>query len=309
MGSNVLVTGGAGFIGSHLVPALLAEGHAVRVVDNLSTGFPENLAACQSKIEFVRGDLADDGVALTVTRDIEFVLHQAALPSVARSVRDPLNTQRSGEVVTLRVLQSCAENKVKRMIFASSSSVYGDSPVLPRVETMPVMPRSPYAASKAAGELYARAYAASLGVDTASLRYFNIFGPRQNPHSPYSAVIALFLDRMRQGQAPQVQGNGEQSRDFTYVDNAVHANLLALRVAQPLNGAVFNVGCGGRISVLTLISTLNEILGTSLQPVFGPARVGDVPHSQADISRAREVLGYAPRVAFAEGLRRLAAAK
>ncbi|MCY3018570.1 MAG: SDR family oxidoreductase [Planctomycetota bacterium] len=308
MGNAVLVTGGAGFIGSHLVDALLAQGHAVRVVDNFSTGSRDNLAHCLARISLLEGDVGDPDIALAACRDVEYVFHQAAIPSVPRSVKDPFSTQRAGEIATLRLLDACAAQGVKRIMYAASSSAYGDAPGLPRAETMPPAPMSPYAASKLACEYYVRAYAHCRGLDGVCLRYFNIFGPRQDPDSPYSAVIALFLKLMRQGQAPHIHGDGEQTRDFTYVVNVVHANLLAMRVRGPLNGQAINVGCGERSSLNALVAALNDALGTSLTPTYGPPRAGDVAHSLADISRARELLGYVPRVPFPEGIRRLAAA-
>ena len=243
---------------------------------------------------------------LTSTTSIMcIVFHQAALPSVPRSLKDPLATQRSGEVATLTLLEACAQHGIKRVMFSSSSSAYGGTTGLPKVETMTPAPLSPYAASKVACENYLAAYAHCRGVDGIAFRYFNVFGPRQDPNSPYSAVISVFLSRMRKGETPHINGDGEHSRDFTFVDNVVHANLLAMNAPGPLKGRVCNVGCGERITVKDLVAALNAALGTSIEPTFGPPRSGDALHSQADISRARELLGYQPRVRFTDGIQRL----
>jgi UDP-glucose 4-epimerase len=301
----VLVTGGAGFIGSHLVDALLVEGHAVRVVDNFATGFRKNVAHHGSRIQIIEGDLSAPEIASDVCRDIEIVFHLAALPSVPRSVDNPFATQQSGECATLRLLNSCAEHRIRRVIFAGSSSAYGGTAGLPKTESMVPVPRSPYAASKLACEQYITAFSQYKGVDGITLRYFNVFGPRQDPTSRYSAVITVFLSCMRRGDRPQIFGDGEQSRDFTYVENVVQANLLAMRAPGPFNGTVCNVGCGERISLITLVAMLNAALGTKLEPTFGPARAGDALHSLADIGRARELFGYVPSVRFSEGIKRL----
>lgn len=304
---NVLVTGGAGFIGSHLVEALLAEGHAVRVVDNFSTGSHQNLAATLSRISLVEGDLADERIAREACRDVACVFHEAAIPSVPRSLAEPFATQRSGELATLRLLEACVERGVRRIVFAASSSAYGDEPGQPRVETMTPAPMSPYAASKLACEHYVKAYACCRGLVGVSLRYFNIFGPRQDPDSPYSAVIPIFLQRMRKGIAPHIHGDGSQTRDFTYIENVVHANLLAMRAPLQHKGRALNIGCGEAISLNALVAALNAALQTAIKPTYGPPRPGDVLHSFADISRARESIGYRPVVTFAEGIRRLVA--
>ena len=303
--STVLVTGGAGFIGSHLAEALLRDGHTVRIVDNLSTGFQRNIDRLNGRAQFIHGDLAEHSVAREACRDIEYVFHQAALPSVPRSLKDPFATQRSGEMATLQLLEACAQSGVKRVMYSSSSSAYGGTVGLPKVETMLPAPLSPYAASKVSCENYIAAFAHCRGLDAIAFRYFNVFGPRQDPNSPYSAVISVFLAKMRKGERPHINGDGEHSRDFTFVDNVVHANLLAMRAPGPLRGRVCNVGCGDRISLNALIAALNAALGTSIAPTFGPMRPGDALHSQADISRARELLGYEPRVRFAEGITRL----
>jgi UDP-glucose 4-epimerase len=298
-----VVTGGAGFIGSHLVTALLERGRKVRVVDNLSTGRRSNLDGLDG-FDWVEGDLADFDVAKRAVEGADVVFHQAAIPSVPRSVSEPLPSHASGPTATLHVLEASRQAGVRRVIFAASSSAYGDTDVLPKVEDMLPRPLSPYAAGKLTGEHYIHVYARTMGLDGVSLRYFNIFGPRQDPGSPYSGVISLFARSMTEGRRPIIYGDGQQTRDFTYVANAVAANLAACDAEDPLGGAVFNVGTGSRISLLDLVSALNEILGTDLAPQFQPARAGDVRDSQADISRIRSVLGYKPEIDFAEGLRR-----
>jgi UDP-glucose 4-epimerase len=290
------------------VDALVADGHAVRIVDDFSTGSRNNIAHHASRVAVIEGDLAEPGVAQEACRDIECVFHEAALPSVPRSVRDPFATQHAGEIATLRLLDACVQRGVKRVIYAASSSLYGDSPVLPRVETAAPAPLSPYAVSKLACMYYLRAYAHCHKLDTLALVYFNVFGPRQDPDSPYSAVIARFLKEMRAGRAPHIEGDGEQTRDFTYVANVVHANLLAMRAARTFRGAVCNAGCGERVSVNMLVAALNAALGTSLKPVYGPPRTGDVRDSTADIRLAHELFGYEPIVTFEDGIRRLVAA-
>jgi UDP-glucose 4-epimerase len=306
MGQNglVVVTGGAGFIGSHLVEALLGEGYRVRVVDNLSTGHLENLAAVEGRYEWVEGDLADFGVASRALAGAEYVFHEAAVPSVPRSVREPLESHASGPTATLNVLEAAREAGVRRLMFAASSSAYGETEELPKHEAIYPSPLSPYAAGKLAGEAYVHVYAQTMGLDGVSLRYFNVFGPRQDPSSPYSGVISVFARVMSQGRRPTIFGDGKQTRDFTYVANVVAANLAALRAESPLRGAVLNVGTGRRISLLDLVAAMNDVLGTTLEPEFQPARPGDVLHSQASLDRVREVLGYRPAVEFEEGLRR-----
>jgi UDP-glucose 4-epimerase len=300
----VVVTGGAGFIGSHLVEALLTDGYRVRVADNLSTGHRANLAHLGADIELVEGDLADFETACRAVADADAVLHQAAIPSVPRSVADPLGAHASGPTATLNVLEAARRAGVRRVVFAASSSAYGDTVELPKHEAMPTDPLSPYAAGKLAGESYVRVYARTMGLDGVSLRYFNVFGPRQDPSSPYSGVISRFAQTMRAGQRPTIHGDGRQTRDFTYVANVVQANLLALRHPRPLGGAVYNVGTGGRVSLLELVARINAVLGTALAPEFAPPRPGDVRDSQASLDRIRSELGYEPVVDFAEGLRR-----
>jgi UDP-glucose 4-epimerase len=299
-----VVTGGAGFIGSHLVEALLNEGHAVRVVDNLATGHRHNLAHLEGRYDWLEGDLADFEVARKAVAGAEYVFHQAAIPSVPRSVQEPLLSHHSGPTATLNVLEASRQAGVRRLMFAASSSAYGDTDELPKHETMLPRPLSPYAAGKLAGEHYVAVYARTMGLDGVSLRYFNVFGPRQDPGSPYSGVISLFTRAMRQGKRPIIHGDGGQTRDFTYVANAVSANLLAMRAERPLRGEALNVGTGQRISLLDLVGAINRCLGTDLPPEFQPPRVGDVRDSLASLDRTRAAIGYQPVVSFEEGLRR-----
>jgi UDP-glucose 4-epimerase len=301
--SLYLVTGGAGFIGSALVRRLLEEGARVRVVDDFSTGFRQNLGETLERIELLEGDLADLAVARRALEGVDYVLHQAAIPSVQRSVEDPLNTNRANVTATLNILVAARDAQVKRLVYASSSSVYGDAEVLPKVETMPENPISPYALSKLAGEKYSVIFRRIYSLPTVCLRYFNVFGPRQNPDSPYSAVISRFVTAALDGRRPTVYGDGEQSRDFTYVDNVVDANLLAC-TAEGVEGLVFNIGTGERHSLNELLRNLSEIVGNELNPEYTSRRAGDVRHSLANIERAQRLLGYQPQVRFAEGLRR-----
>jgi UDP-glucose 4-epimerase len=305
-GARVLVTGGAGFIGSHLLEALLREGHRVRVVDDLSTGHRANLAHLAGRFEYewVEGDLADFEVCRRATEGVDYVFHEAAIPSVPRSVREPIRSHESGPTATLNVLEAARQAGARRVMFAASSSAYGDTDELPKHEGMLPRPLSPYAAGKLAGELYVSVYAKTMGLDGVSLRYFNIFGPRQDPSSPYSGVISKFATVMAQGERPVIYGDGGQTRDFTYVDNVVAANLAAMRSGKPLGGVALNVGTGGRVSLLELVAAINRALGTNLKPRFEPPRAGDVRDSQASLDRVREVLSYEPVVGFEEGLRR-----
>ncbi len=300
----VVVTGGAGFIGSHLVEALLNAGYPVRVVDNLSTGHRSNLAHLDGRFEWIEGDVADFDVARRAAEGAAFVFHQAAIPSVPRSVREPLLSHSSGPTATLNMLEASRLAGVRRFMFAASSSAYGETLELPKHEAMLPSPLSPYAAGKLAGEFYVSVYAQTMGLDGVSLRYFNIFGPRQDPSSPYSGVISKFSQVMSRGERPVIYGDGTQTRDFTYVENAVAANLAALRSERPLGGVSLNVGTGRRVSLLDLVAAINGALGTSLAPLFEPGRAGDVRDSQASLERARAVLGYEPAVGFEEGLRR-----
>ncbi len=310
MGSAGLavVTGGAGFIGSHLVEALLDRGRPVRVVDNLATGHRENLAHLGGHYGWIEGDLASFDVARRAVEGAEYVFHQAAIPSVPRSVAEPIGSHEAGPTATLNVLEASRRAGVRRVMFAASSSAYGNTEELPKREDMLPQPLSPYAAGKLAGEHYVRVYARTMGLDGVSLRYFNVFGPRQDPSSPYSGVISAFVARMSRGDRPTIYGDGSQTRDFTYVANVVAANLLAMGAGAPLRGEAYNVGTGGRVSLLDLVAGLNAILGTALEPEFLPARAGDVAHSQASLERIASALGYRPEVGFEEGLRRTVAA-
>jgi UDP-glucose 4-epimerase len=301
----VLVTGGAGFIGSHLVRALLNSSFRVRVLDDLSTGKLENIEEVRSHIEFLQGDAADFDIAAQAVSGVTYVLHQAAIPSVPRSVKEPLQAHRSGPTATLNLLEAArSTGTVRRLVFAASSSAYGDTEELPKHEDMPPNPLSPYAASKVAGEMYVRCYGKTMGLDTVALRYFNIFGPRQDPNSPYSGVIAKFIRSMSEGVRPTIYGDGTQSRDFTYVDNAVSANLLAMLHPDPLEGAVFNVGTGHRIDLNQLVVLLNRLLNRTLEPIYAEERAGDVKHSLASLKKIGSVLGFRSLVDFEEGLRR-----
>jgi UDP-glucose 4-epimerase len=300
-----LVTGGAGFIGSHVAEALCARGDQVRVVDNLSTGRRSNLAHLDQKIEFIEGDIADAATAAAVVKGVDCIFHQAALASVPRSVDRPLDTHRSCATGTLMLLDAARRAGVRRMVYAASSSAYGDQPHSPKRETDLPAPISPYGAAKLAGEAYCRAFSATYGFETVSLRYFNVFGPRQDPTSQYSAVIPRFITALLAGRRPTIYGDGRQSRDFTYIDNVVEANLLAAEApADKTSGQTFNIANGKSTSLLELLEALNELLGTDIEPVFDPPRPGDVRESLADISQARACLGYEPKVGFEEGLRR-----
>jgi UDP-glucose 4-epimerase len=300
---RALVTGGAGFIGSHLVAALLGEGLRVRVLDNLATGHRANLAHVEGRFEWVEGSAADFATCRRAAEGVDYVLHHAAIPSVPLSVREPLPSHESGPTATLNMLEASRQAGVRRFLFAASSSAYGDAAELPKHEGMLPQPLSPYAAGKLAGEHYVRVYAQTMGLDGVSLRYFNIFGPRQDPSSPYSGVISLFIKTMSRGERPTIFGDGEQTRDFTYVANVVAANLAAMRHPEPLGGEVFNVGTGRRIRLLDLVDALNRIYGTGLEPELRPPREGDVRDSLASLERIGRVLGYRPLVPFDEGLR------
>jgi UDP-glucose 4-epimerase len=298
-----LVTGGAGFIGSHLVDGLLEQGWAVRVLDNLSTGKPVNLKAAGERIEFHEGSITDPVAVAKAVNGCEVVFHLAALPSVKRSVEEPLESHEACATGTVNVLDGTRRAGVRRVVYAASSSAYGDIPGAVRRESEPVSPMSPYAAAKLAGEFYCRCFTTVYGLETARVRFFNIYGPRQDASSAYSGVIALFATAMMAGRVPRIDGDGLQSRDFTYVGNAVQAVIKAADAPAAV-GNVYNIGNGASITVLDLVKHLNDILGTNIQPTFGPPRAGDVRHSQADITLARRDLGYEPAVSFAEGLRR-----
>ncbi|RLC55839.1 MAG: LPS biosynthesis protein WbpP [Chloroflexota bacterium] len=301
-----LVTGGAGFIGSHIVAELVRRGERVRVFDNFSTGQEANLAPVRQAIELIRGDLRDLAAVRRAVSGVDYVLHQGALASVARSVDDPLASDTCNVVGTLNLLIAARDAGVRRVVYASSSSVYGDSPTLPKREDMKPAPKSPYAVSKLAGEHYCRAFTEVYGLETVSLRYFNVFGPRQDPTSQYAAVIPIFITALLRGKPPTVHGDGRQSRDFTYVTNNVQANLLAA-TAPGVAGQVFNVACGKRYTLLELLAILRDILSTDVTPVHTAPRPGDVRHSLADISKAQQALGYRVEVPFEEGLRRTVA--
>ena len=302
-----LVTGGAGFIGSNIVEALVVAGLRVRVLDDLSNGLERNLAAFGGSVDLIRGDIRDASVVETAMRGVTVVLHLAALGSVARSVADPLTTNAVNVDGTLNVLRAARDAGVRRLVFSSSSSVYGDNPTLPKHEDLSPAPISPYAVSKLAGEAYVRVFARLYNIETVCLRYFNVFGPRQRPDSEYAAVIPRFMRWALAGQPLVVYGDGQQSRDFTYVSNVVRANLLAAE-APGVSGRVFNVACGERYSLLDIVGNLEEALGRPLEVVHEPARPGDVRHSYADIRAAGEALGYDVSVGFAEGLSRTLAA-
>ncbi len=301
--ASFLVTGGAGFIGSALVHRLVGLGHSVRVVDDFSSGFRRNLENCLDHIELIEGDLSELSVCTLSLQGVEYVLHQAAIPSVQRSVENPIRTNNANVTATLNMLVAARDAQVKRFVFASSSSVYGDTETLPKVETMPENPLSPYALTKLAGEKYCAVFHKIYGLPAVSLRYFNVFGPRQDPHSQYSAVISRFVESALRGIRPIVYGDGEQSRDFTYVDNVVEANLLAC-MADGVAGMVFNVGTGERRTLNDLLSSLSGIVERPLEPEYSNARLGDVRHSQAEIEKARRFLGFEPKVGFEEGLQR-----
>jgi len=304
-GARYLVTGGAGFIGSHLCEGLAAGGAKVRILDDFSTGRRENLDGFAEHVEIIEGCLTDFDTCRRACEDVDFVFHQAALPSVQRSVEDPLSTHAVDATGTLHVLVASKEAGVRRVVYAGSSSAYGNTPVLPKEEGMASSPRSPYAVAKLTGELYCRVFADVMGLETVVLRYFNIFGPRQDPHSQYSAVIPLFITYALEGRSPTIHGDGGQTRDFTYVGNAVDANFLACHgPAEHAVGQVFNVGCGDRISIDQLWSQIQQVTGARVDAVYGPERPGDVRDSLADLTRIRENLGYEPAVSLAEGLRR-----
>jgi len=297
-----LVTGGAGFIGSHLADELVRRGARVRVLDNFLTGRRENIAHLRDTIELFEGDIRDAAACREAMRGMAVVFHMAALPSVPRSVVDPITTNEINIRGTLNLLSAAAEAKTRRFIFASSSSCYGDDPGLPKVEGVEGRPLSPYAVTKWAGEKYLQTFAQLHGLSTVSLRYFNVFGPRQDPASQYAAAVPLFITRILRGEPPTIFGDGEQSRDFTYISNVVEANLLAAE-APGLAGDVFNIACGERITVNVLAARINAILGSAVVPKYAPPRPGDILHSFAAIDRARGRLKFAPAVSFDEGLK------
>ena len=301
--ARILITGGAGFIGSHIGVALRAQGDDVRVLDDLSTGHESNLEAIGPGLDFVRGSVTDPAVVAAAVEGCDYVYHEAALASVPRSVKEPVASNDANVCGTLNVLVAARDAGVKRFVYAASSSAYGDTEVLPKVEDMPVQPKSPYAVAKLAGEHYVSAFAGCYGMQTLSIRYFNVFGPRQDPDSPYAAVIPIFADALLAGTAPTIHGDGEQSRDFTYIDNVVSANLKAL-TAPKLAGEVVNVALGKRTTLNELYRMIQEILGTDIDAQYGPTRAGDVKHSEAAIGRAESLLGYETLVGVEDGIRR-----
>jgi nucleoside-diphosphate-sugar epimerase len=303
--ARYLVTGGAGFIGSHLVEELLRRGETVRIADDFSSGKRENLPV-STRVDLVEGDLADAAVAARAVAGCQFVVHLAAMPSVPRSVKDPLTSHRANVDATLQVLLAARDARVSRLVFAGSSAAYGDLAVLPKREDMKTQPLSPYALQKITGEQYCQLFTRLYGLETVTTRYFNVFGPRQDPGSPYSGVISLFIKCFLEGRQPTIHGDGKQTRDFTYVADVVSGVLLACE-AKGVAGEVINVANGGRVSLLEVLRELRTIFGTDLEPILAPRREGDVLDSQADIFKARQLLGYAPGVAFDEGLRRTVA--
>jgi UDP-N-acetylglucosamine 4-epimerase len=302
--ASYLVTGGAGFIGSNLVEALLARGERVRVLDNFATGKRANLAPFLSRIELIEGSITRLEDCQRAVEGVDYVLHQAAMPSVPRSVAMPIESNETNVVGTLHMLVAARDARVKRFVYAASSSAYGDTPTLPKVESMPAMPKSPYAVQKHTGELYLKVFHDAYGLETVGLRYFNIFGPRQDPTSYYSAVIPKFVAALLAGRAPTIFGDGTQSRDFTFIDNVIHANLSACAAPPACAGRVMNIACGERVTLLELARLVANALGSDIPPQLEPERVGDVKHSLADISLARELIGYTPQVGFREGLAR-----
>jgi UDP-glucose 4-epimerase len=301
--ARCLVTGGGGFIGSHLVDALLAEGHDVRILDNFSTGDRRNLLHLLGDVDVLEGELRSFERVAAAVRGCELVFHQAALPSVPRSMQDPLTTSEVNVTGTLNVLLAARDAGVRRVVYASSSSVYGATPVDRKHEELAATPVSPYGVSKQAGEAYCLSFFRAYGLETVALRYFNVFGPRQNPISEYAAVIPAFIAAALMEERPTIFGDGEQSRDFTFVTNVVHANLQAA-VVQGAEGRVFNVGCGVRTTINEMVAAIEDLAGRTLEPRHLPPRLGEVPHSVADISRARSVLRYQPTVGLLDGLGR-----
>lgn len=314
--SLYLVTGGAGFIGSNIVEELLRRGERVRILDNFSTGKRENIAQLQQtlaaesnnhlQLELVEGDVRSYHIVREAVDGVDFILHQAALPSVPRSVKDPITSNEVNVVGTLNILNAAREARVRRIVYASSSSVYGDLEVLPKTEDMLPKPLSPYAVSKLAGEKYCQVFTRLYGLDTVILRYFNVFGPRQDPTSQYSAVIPKFIQLIKKGESPVIYGDGSQSRDFTYVSNVVEANLLACQSGlEELSGEVFNIAFGKRVTINDLVSAINKYLDARVEPRYADPRPGDVKHSLANIGKARQLLGYEPKVDFGDGLKKV----
>ncbi len=301
--ATYLITGGAGFIGSNIAQTLVSRGENVRILDNLATGKLENIARIRDRVEFIEGDIRDFQTVRAAVSGVDYVIHQAALPSVSRSIQDPVPTNETNVTGTLNVLLACREQKVKRFVMASSSSVYGDTPKLPKSEEMALNPLSPYATSKLAAERYAMNFYKLYGLETVALRYFNVFGPHQDPKSQYAAVIPKFITAILKGEPPVVYGDGEQSRDFTFVSNVVEANILAC-TAEKAPGYCMNIACGGRYTLNQLLQMLEEIIGRKANATYTEPRPGDIKHSHASIDLAREILNYEPKVSFEEGLRR-----
>ena len=304
-----LVTGGAGFIGSHLVEHLVSQGHEVVVLDDFSTGHRARLEPFLDRIELIEGSITDLDTCHRACRRVDYVLHQAALPSVPRSIADPATSHAVNATGTLNMLIAARDAKAKRLVFAASSSAYGDTEELPKREEMKPRPRSPYAVSKLAGEQYVAAFHATYGFEAVALRYFNVFGPRQDPKSQYAAVVPRFITAASENRGPTIFGDGEQTRDFTYIENVVQANMLACQApSDGVAGQVFNVGCGDRISVNTLWNTIRRLVGGGAEPKYEPTRTGDVRDSLASLERIRQRLQYSPRVSVNEGLERTVAA-
>lgn len=300
---DFLVTGGAGFIGSHLIAGLLERGHQVRAVDDFSSGKRANLAPFQERIDFIEGDLADPAVCRRVCDGVRVIFHEAAVPSVPKSIADPEASHRANIQGTFNMLQAAREAGVKRFVSAASSSAYGESPTLPKIESMPTSPLSPYAVQKLAGEQYCRVFALCYGLETISLRYFNVFGPRQDPKSQYAAAIPAFVTAILADRPPTIYGDGEQTRDFTYIDNVINANLLAAE-APKTNGEIVNIACGEHVTVNEIIARINKLAGKTVRPNYVDPRTGDIKHSWADIQLAEKVIGFRPTVTFDEGLER-----
>jgi UDP-glucose 4-epimerase len=306
MPSSYLVTGAAGFIGSHIAETLVTQGERVKALDNFSTGKRENLAPFLDRIELVEGDLRNPADVKKAVEGVEFVFHQGALPSVPKSVEDPVGSNESNIAGTLNLLIAARDAGVKRVVYAASSSAYGDSPTLPKEETMPAAPLSPYATQKYVGELYCKNFYDLFGLETVALRYFNVFGPRQDPTSQYAAVIPKFITALAEGKPPTIYGDGEQSRDFTYIENIVRANLLAAR-AEGAAGEMMNFACGERTTLNELLEMIRRIMKSDIQPIFEDPRPGDVKHSLADTRKSQRLLGYTPHVSLEEGLERTVA--
>jgi nucleoside-diphosphate-sugar epimerase len=301
--SVYVVTGGAGFIGSHIVEELVRRGETTKVVDDFSSGKRENLAGFKDHVEIIEADISNVRSLPELLRGADYVIHHAAIPSVPKSVMDPLKTHHANVNATLTLLVACRDAGVKRVVYASSSALYGDSPDLPKQESMLPSPQSPYGAQKLFSEIYCQVFTKSYGLETVSLRYFNVFGPRQDSTSQYSGVLALFIPAVLQNRRPTIYGDGLQSRDFVYVQNVVEANLLAC-TAPGAAGKAFNIACGDRITLNSMLQQINTITGKNISPIYAEPRAGDIKHSQADISYARKHLGYEPRLSFHEGLER-----